>query len=152
MRYGTAHTKAGVNTADTVMWMLRPGAADDLYILELGLSIVTVATNAPNWRLAKATALGATPVQATPQLEGPGTNAATSRLDLSWATPPTAAAQSANTDLRRFVPTNAIGNGIVWTWYDQALYVPVGGGLCIVNGNAAGAGLGSFNIYARIDE
>jgi len=152
MRYSVSHTKAGVNTADTVMWMLRPGSNDDMYVYEIGLSIAVAPTAGPMWRLAKATGLGTTPVQATPQLEGPGSNTANGKLDISWASSPTIAAQSAFTDQRRFTPTNAIGNGIVWTWYDVPLYIPVGGGLCIANGVAAGTTLGSFHIYARIDE
>lgn len=152
MRYSVSHTKAGVNTADTVMWMLRPGSNDDLYVYEIGLSISVAPTAGPMFRLAKATALGTTPVQATPQLEGPGTNTANARLDISWATSPTIGTQASFTDLRRFTPTNAIGNGIVWTWYDTPLYIPVGGGMCIANGVAAGTTLGSFNIYARVDE
>jgi len=151
-RYSVSHTKAGVNTADTVMWMLRPGSNDDFYVYEIGLSIQVAPTTGPMFRLAKATALGTTPVQATPQLEDPGATTANGRLDLSWATSPTVAAQSAFTDLRRYTPTNAIGNGIVWTWYDKPLYVAAGSGLCIANGNAAGTTLGSFNVYARVDE
>lgn len=134
------------------MWMLRPGSNDDFYVSEIGLSIAVASTTGPMWRLAKATALGTTPVQATPQLEDPGATTANGRLDLSWATAPTAAAQTANTDLRRYTPTNAIGNGIVWTWYDKPLFIAAGAGLCIVNGNAAGATLGSFQIYIRVDE
>lgn len=151
-RYSVSHTKAGVNTADTIMWMLRPGSNDDFYVYEIGLSIQVAPTTGPMWRVAKATALGATPTQATPVLEDAGVTTANGRLDISWVTPPTAAAQSANSDLRRYTPTNAIGNGIVWTWYDKPLYLAAGAGLCIVNGNAAGATLGSFHIYARVDE
>jgi hypothetical protein len=152
VRYGVSHTKAGVNTADTVMWMLRPGSNDDMYVYEIGLSIAVAATNAPMWRVIRASTLGTVSTQATPVLEGPGSNTANARLDLTWSAAPTIAAQSSFADNRRYTPTNAIGNGIVWTWYDSPLYVPVGAALCIANGNAAGATLGSFNVYARIDE
>jgi hypothetical protein len=111
-----------------------------------------VPTNAPMWRVIKATTLGTQTTQATPVLEGPGTNTANARLDLTWSADPTVAAQSSFADNRRYTPNNAIGNGIVWTWYDSPFYVAAGSGLCIVNGNAAGATLGSFNVYARIDE
>jgi hypothetical protein len=151
-RYSASHTKAGVNTVDTVMWMLRPGSNDDMYVYEIGLSIQVAPTAGPMWRIARATGLGVTPVQATPVLEDPGATTANGRLDISWATLPTVAAQSAFSDLRRYTPTNAIGNGIVWTWYDKPLFVASGAGLCIVNGNAAGATLGSFHVYARLDE
>lgn len=151
-RYSVSHTKAGVNTADTVMWMLRPGSNDDLFIYEIGLSIQVVPTAGPMWRIAKATGLGTTPVQATPQLEDAGATTANGRLDISWASSPTVGTQASFTDLRRYTPTNAIGNGIVWTWYDKPLYIAAGTGLCIVNGNAAGATLGSFHVYARVDE
>lgn len=151
-RYGTAHTKAGVNTADTVMWMLRPGSNDDIFIYEIGLSVQVVPTTGPMWRLIRASTLGTQTAQTTPQLEDSGTNTANARMDVTWSSAPTVSAQSSNVDLRRYTPTNAIGNGIVWTWYDKPLYVAASSGLCIANGNAAGATLGSFHVYVRFDE
>jgi hypothetical protein len=152
MRYSTSHTKAGVNTADTIMWEIRPGSNDDVYVYEIGLSIASAPINGPQWRVVRSTTVGTASSQATPVLEGPGSNTANARLDLTWSANPTTAAQGANTDLRRFTTSPTIGNGIVWTWYDQPLYVAAGAGLCIVNGIATGTTLGSFQIYVRFDE
>jgi hypothetical protein len=152
LRYGVSHTKAGVNTADTVMWQLRPGSNDDMFIYEIGLSIATAPTNGPQWRLARSATTGTSATQATPVLEDPGTNTANGRLDLTWSVASTVAAQSAFSDLRRFTTAATIGNGIVWTWYDKPLYVAAGTGLTIANGVAAGTTVGSFQIYVRFDE
>jgi hypothetical protein len=152
MRYSVSHTKAGINTVDSPMWQVRPGSNDDCYIYEIGLSIATAPTNAPQWRLVKATTIGTAATQATPVIEGPGSNTANARLDLTWSAAPTIAAQTANSDYRRYSHLAPVGNGIVWTWYDAPLYMPAGAGLVIANGAAAGTTLGSMNIYVRFDE
>jgi hypothetical protein len=154
MRYGVSHTKAGVNTADTPMWLIHPGTNDDVFVYEIGLSVAgtTAPTNGPMWRLVRSTAFGTISTQVTPVLEDPGSNTANAKLDVAWSVNPTVAAQSSFADLRRFQTTNAIGNGIVWTWYDKPLYIPASAGVCIVNGTAAGASLGTFNVYVRFDE
>lgn len=151
-RYGVSHTKAGVAVADTVMWQLKPGANDDIYIYEIGLSIATAPTNGPQWRVCRSSTTGTSSTTATPVLEDGGSNPAQSRLDLTWSAAPTVAAQSAFTDFRRFTTTATIANGVVWTWYDKPLCVPAGTGLSIVNGISAGAAVGSFQVYARLDE
>ena len=152
MRYGVSHTKAGVNTADTVMWQIRPGSNDDVFIYEIGLSIAVAPTNGPMWRLTRSTTLGTATAQVAPVLEDPGSNTANCRLDQTWSSAPTIGAQSAFTDLRRFTTTSALGNGIVWTWYDKPLVIQAGTGLSISNGVASGATLGSLQIYVRFDE
>jgi len=134
------------------MWVVHPGTGDDCYVFEIGISIAVAPTTGPMWRLAKTTALGTVTGSVTPVLEDGGSNAANSRLDQTWSANPTAGTQASNVDLRRYTPTNAIGNGIVWTWYDKGLYVPAGGGLALINGNAAGTTLGSFHVYVRLDE
>src|SRR6476619_5512522 len=120
MRYGVSHTKAGVNTADTPMWLIHPGTNDDVFIYEIGLSIAgtTAPTNGPLWRLARSTAFGTITTQISPVLEDPGANTANAKLDTVWSVNPTVPTQASFADLRRFQTTNAIGNGIVWTWYD----------------------------------
>lgn len=152
MRYSVSHTKAGINTADSPMWEVRPGSNDDVRVFEIGLSVATAPTNPPNWRVVKATTMGTATTQATPVLEGPGSNTANARLDLTWSAAPTAPAQSSFADNRRYSHLAPIGNGIVWTWYDEPLWVVSGSGLLIINGAAAGTTLGSFNIYVRFDE
>ena len=103
----------------------------------------------PAWRLNRGTALGTSSATVTPQLESlPTASAAVARLDTAWSANPTLA----GTDLRVYGTPNSIGSGIVWTWYDQPLSLLVSTGICIVNANAAGATLGSFDIYVVFDE
>jgi hypothetical protein len=148
-RYSVTHNKAGVNTANTIMWQLRAASTDMVEIVELGVSVRTAPTTGPVWRLNRGTALGTSSATVTPQVESPPTAAAaTSRLDTTWSANPTLAAE----DLRRYATPNAIGSGIVWTWYDKPLPLLVSTGLAIVNGNAAGATLGSFDVYIVLDE
>jgi hypothetical protein len=69
-------------------------------------------------------------------------------LDTTWSAAPTLAAL----DLRSVPLAAAIGAGIVYTWPDTPLVIPVSGGLVIANGNAAGATLGSLSMYAYFNE
>jgi hypothetical protein len=54
--------------------------------------------------------------------------------------------------MRVYATPNAIGSGIVWTWYDRPLRIPAATGLLLINANAAGTTLGSFNFYALVQE
>jgi hypothetical protein len=146
-RYSVPHTKAGVNTANTMMWQLRPINNRNL-LVELALTVVVAPTTGPSWRLNRPTALGTSSATVTPQAEDTDVRTSDSRLDTAWSANPTAAA----IDLRPYATPNAIGSGIVWTWYDQPLRIPTAGGLLIINGNATGATLGTFGIYAVFDE
>jgi len=152
MRFAVTNNKAGVNTANTIMWQLRSSTTEGtIYLRELGLSVKVSPTTGPSWRLNRPTALGTSSATATPLTEDAGNVvAALSRLDTTWSVNPTLAA----TDMREYATPNAIGSGIVWTWPDKPLTIGVGataGGLCLVNGNAAGTTLGTFVIYAIYD-
>jgi hypothetical protein len=113
-RYAGGTNKAGVNAANTQMFMIRAGAGQSTFLLELAVSVAVSPTTGPSWRLNR----------------------------------PTAAA----TDMRVYATPNAIGSGIVWTWYDRPLRIPAATGLILINANAAGATLGSFNFYALVQE
>lgn len=148
-RYSVTHLKAGVNTANTIMWQIRTASTNMVEIVELGLSVRVAPTTGPAWRLNRTTAVGATFTSITPQLESPPTSsAAITRLDHVMGTLPTLGA----TDMRVYGTPNAIGSGIVWTWYDKPLPLLISSSVAIVNGNASGATLGSFDIYVIIDE
>jgi hypothetical protein len=147
-RYSVTHTKAGVNTANTIMWQFRAISPVHAELIELAVSVKVAPTTGPSWRLNRPTAVGATFTSITPQAEDPAVAAAISRLDHTMGTLPTLA----GTDLREYATPNAIGSGIVWTWYDKPLYIPVGGSIALVNGNASGATLGTLAIYAVFDE
>lgn len=147
-RYSVTHVKAGVNTANTIMWAIRAASTDTVYLYELGLSVVTAPTTGPSFRLNRATAVGTSSATVTPQAEGALVTAATSRLDTAWSANPTAG----GVDLRTYAVPNSIGSGIVWTWYDMPLILTVSTSILIINGNATGATLGSLGLYAVLDE
>jgi hypothetical protein len=149
-RYSVTNNKAGVNVANTIMWQLRGAAAGRVELLELGLSIKVAPTTGPSWRLNRPTAVGATFTSTTPITEDDPADvpAATTRLDTVMGTPPTLLA----TDLREYSTPNAIGSGIVWSWWTRPLRIAPSMSLAIVNGNAVGTTLGSFTVYAVFDE
>lgn len=150
-RFEIAHNKAGVNTANKVMWQLRTTTATRARVFEIGISIASAPTAAPSWRLARATALGTSTATVTAEEEDPGGPAAVTVLDTTWSADPTPSA----TNMRLYATPVTAGSGIVWTWPDhRPLIVPnnVASGLCIVNAIAAGAALGSFNIYCVYEE
>ncbi len=143
-RYEVTSAKAGVNTANTLMWMLRPDATERLHLLELALSVEVAPTTGPAWRLNRPTAVGTSSANVVPQQEDPDTAATGARLDTTWSAAPTLG----GVDMRRFAIPAAVGSGVVWTWYDAPLVIPKGAGLCIVNANASGATLGTLSLYA----
>jgi hypothetical protein len=147
-RYSVTANKSGVNTANTIMWQLRAVSPNRIELLELALTVKVAPATGPSWRLNRTTAIGTNSGTVTPQAEDPATPAAISRLDTSWSVNPTLG----GTDLREYAIPNAIGSGIVWTWYDKPLRIDVATGLAFVNGNAAGATLGTLVIYAVFDE
>lgn len=148
-RYSATHRKAGVNTANTIMWQLRAASTNMIEIVELGLSVAVAPTTGPSWRLNRGTALGTSSATVQPQIESPPTVAASAALlDITWSANPTLGA----IDLRQYATPNAIGSGIVWTWYDKPLPLLISTGICLVNGNATGTTLGSFDIYLIFDE
>jgi hypothetical protein len=147
-RYAGGTNKAGVNTANTQMFMIRAGAGQSTFLLELAVSVAVSPTTGPSWRLNRPTAAGTASTQVTPQTEEPDAIAALTRIDTAWSAAPTAA----TTDMRVYATPNAIGSGIVWTWYDRPLRIPAATGLILINANAAGATLGSFNFYALVQE
>jgi hypothetical protein len=147
-RYSVPNAKNGVNTANTIMWQLRAVSPDRAELVELGLSVKVAPTTGPSWRLNRPTAIGTSSATVTPQPEDPDTRAADARLDTTWSVNPTLA----GTDLREYTTANAIGSGIVWTWYDRPLRISIATGIALINGLATGVTLGTFAIYAVFDE
>jgi hypothetical protein len=147
-RYSVTANKAGVNTANTWMFQLRAAATQRVWLYELGVFIEAAPTTPPVIRLNRPTAVGATFTSVVPQPEDPGNAAALTVLDTAATTPPTLAA----VDMRRVPLPNSVGAGIVWTWGDTPLVIPVSGGLVVANAAATGATLGSLTIYAYLGE
>lgn len=150
-RFEVANNKAGVNTANTTMWQLKTTTATRARVFEIGISVASAPTNAPSWRLARATAIGTSTATVTAEEEDPGGGAPITVLDTTWSANPTVSA----TNMRLYATPVTAGSGIVWTWPDhRPLIVPnaAASGLCIVNTIAAGTVLGSFNIYCVFEE
>lgn len=147
-RYTVTSNKAGVNTANTIMWQLR-AVTSRAYLLELGLSVAVAPTTGPEFIMFRSATAGTSTATVTPQPEGSLAPASSLLLDTTWSANPTSAA----TAMRGFAVPNAIGSGIVWTWYSKPLEIEPAatGHIQIVNGNAAGATVGSLRIYAVID-
>jgi hypothetical protein len=147
-RYSVTSNKAGVNTANTIMWQLR-AVTNRAYLLELGLSVAVAPTTGPEFILYRSLTQGATPTSVQPQPEGSLAPTMTAQLDTAWGTPPTLA----TVPMRRYAVPNAIGSGIVWTWYDKPLEIEPAttGQIIIVNGNATGATTGNLDLYAVLD-
>lgn len=149
-RFCVGTTKAGVNAANTVMWAIKAGAADRAFLLELGVYVNAAPSGASDWRVLRPNAAGITPTNTLFQAEDAADPAATANLETAWATPPTL--QATPIDLRRFGLPITAGSGIVWTFGGRGLVIPVATELLIVNSLATGTTLGSFGMYAVIDE
>jgi len=147
-RYSVTHNKAGVNTANTMMWQLRAVSTQRMELLELMISVRTAPTTGPSWRLNRGTALGTSSATKTPQAEDPDDVAAAAVLDTAWSVNPTAAAD----DLREFGHPNSIGSAIVWTWWNKPLRINKSTGLIIINANASGTTAGLLVVTAVFDE
>jgi L,D-peptidoglycan transpeptidase YkuD (ErfK/YbiS/YcfS/YnhG family) len=150
-RFEVAHNKAGVNTANKVMWQLRTSTTTRARVFEIGISIAVAPTTAPSWRLARATALGTSTATQAAEEEDPGGPTAVTLLDTTWSADPTPSA----TNMRLYATPITAGSGIVWTWPDhRPLIIPnaAASGICVVNANPSGATAGSFNIYCVFEE
>jgi hypothetical protein len=149
-RYEAANSKAGVNTANTVMWQLRnTGTAERLEIVEIGISISTAPTTAPSFYLARASAVGTITTTMVGQPHDTAETTAQGSLDSVFSAAPTI---NTALPLRQLGLPVTAGSGLIWTFYDKPLIVPINLGLCIVNANASGATLGVMAAYAAWDE
>jgi hypothetical protein len=150
-RFEVSNNKAGINVANSPMWQFKTAASSRARIFEIALSVggTTAPTNGPAWRLVRATAIGTSSATVAAEEQDPGGGAATAVLDTTWTTAPTLAA----VNMRLYSTPATIGSGIVWSWPDhRPLIVPLSSGIVIVNVNAAGAALGSFNCAVVFEE
>jgi len=150
--YRTYVTKAGVNTANTVMWQLRNPASRRALINQIGIFIETVPTTAPQFRITRSLTLGTSNATSVLQPGDPESPPANLVLDTGWSAAPTFTTAGPFYD--GWPQMNAIGQGVVYTYSD--LWVPAGtaatSGLQIVNLAATGATFGLFGLQLRIDE
>jgi hypothetical protein len=150
-RYEIGHAKAGVNTANTVMWALRSPTRRS-WLHELGIFVDTAPTTAPQFVLARNTAGTVTSSTTVVGLACvPEASTATATLDSAWSTPPTFT--TTGPFIRRATLPVTAGAGIIWTWGDGLIInSTITTSLVIANAAASGATLGQFSIYASWEE
>lgn len=153
-RYSVAPAaKAGINAANSAMWELRAAATLRPRIIEVGIFVSVLPTAAPNFVIARSTALGVTPTNIVGLPDDPGEPAPTAGFAAAWGTAPTFS--TTGPWARSALLPLTIGAGVIWT-FPQGLILPVGTGatsaIVIANLNASGATLGSFQMYMAWEE
>lgn len=149
--YALGLSKAGVNTANTVMWQIR-APTRVARIKELGVFVEVAPTTAPQFVLARATAGGTSTTSTAVQPGNPAAAAGTVTIDSAWSAAPTFT--TAGPFLGKATLPVSAGAG---------LFFPLGDGiwlrsgtatdnLVIANAVAAGTTVGSFGLYVVLDE
>jgi len=150
-RYQAALSRSGINTAGPQLyWQLRSNSTYRLRIIELGVSVVSAPTTAPNFQISRATsALGTASTSLAGQPLDSADAAATGVFESAWSSAPTI-----NTTYHRmFGLAVTAGGGFIWTWpVDSPLILPVSAALQISNANASGAMTGTFAAYVVWEE
>ena len=153
-RYGAGVTnKAGVNTADTIMFQLRATATTQrLLVRQVVFAVLTAPTNAPQPYLTFATANGTSSTTLAGQKYDNSDAAAIGTLDSAWSANPTI-----TTTNKLAVGAMAVtaGGGWIWDFRDLPLVMQASttaGGLAVVNAAATGATVGAFSISCVWDE
>lgn len=144
-------SKAGVNTANTVMWQVR-APTRLTRIKTVGIFVEVAPTTAPQFVLARATAGGTSTTSTVGQLGNPIGIAATTTVDSAWSSAPTFTT-SGPFLAKATLPVTAgsgvyfdIGEGI-WCRNGTAT-----DNLVIANAVATGATVGSFGLHVIWDE
>jgi hypothetical protein len=141
MRYETSVTTTVVTAAvDAVLAALRGESQRGIHLRELHCFTVTAPTTVGRLALKRALVPGATETGNSPVPQDPQGAFSTAFLSTGWGTTPTVAPDPAGA-LRRFACPAAVGNGIIWTWYeDDGLVIPPGGQICLCNAGATAPG------------
>lgn len=118
-RYSLGFQKSGL-TAAGVIADLAASATDRPRILELGVFVSAVSGTTPvlTMGLYRSTAIGTRTSPVTVLAEDNGDAAGTATVAVAHSVAATLAANP----LRRFV-VNAVGQGVIWTWPVNSLYV-----------------------------
>jgi hypothetical protein len=143
-RYGAGVTnRAGINTADSVLFQLRPtNTAQRIKLLEVVVSVYTAPSNAPQLYLTRSTAVGTSTATLAGQALDPADAAAMGTFDSTWSAAPTITAAN-----KIQVGGLAVTAGGAWVWtfrdWPLVLAASTSAGLCVCS-NASGATLGAF--------
>jgi hypothetical protein len=141
-RYSLGSRTTNVTTANAC-WELRSTATDRLFVREIGITLAAATASA--FGLGRPAAIGVTPTSpVTVQAMDPGNPAGTGQVALAWGTGPTIPAQF----IRRIGLPNTIGAGVIWTFTEPGLVVPVSSSLILWNLSATGVS----DVYVELDE
>jgi hypothetical protein len=143
-RYGAGASRAGINTADSVYFQLRPtSAAQRLKVLEIVVGIALAPSTAPSLYLTRSSAVGTSTATLAGQPLDVADAAAIGTLDSTWSAAPTITA--ANKMGVGALATTA-GGAWVWSFRDWPLVMAADttDGLCVCNANLSGATAGTF--------
>lgn len=149
---GTVTGRAGVNATNSPLFQLRAGSTSRLYVVSWTLTLQTAQSNAPQYVLARATAVGtsSTTVAGTPL--DPAETAANGTLDSAWSGAPTFT--TTGPWLWAMTGINTIGNGFAWTApnYESRIVVPASGGIILATLNASGTTTGAHTFTITWEE
>lgn len=150
--YGAGASKAGVNTANTAYFQIRPTTtAHRIRIKQIVVNIAVAPTTAPSFYLARSTANGTVTTTLAGQALDPADAAAIGTFDSAFSVAPTFSTTA-------FIATGGLavtaGGAFIWTFYDQPLVITnaTASGIVVVNANASGATTGTFVGSALWDE
>lgn len=126
----THAARTSTTTTGVATWELRSTSTDKLFVVEIGIFIA--AATASTFGLGRPAAIGVTPTTpVTVQAFDTGDPAGTGTTAVAWGTAPTAPTSAIY--LRRIGLPAAIGNGVIWTFGERGLAVPVSSSLVIYN-------------------
>lgn len=151
-RYSAGASRVGINTANSALFQLRNTATTGrLYIVEIGVNVSVAPTTAPNFYLARSSAIGTSTATLAGQANDPGETASLGTFDSTWSAAPTF---STSNFIRIGGLAVTAGGMLIWTFYDAPLVVPASttAGLVIANSLASGATTGTVTAYCTWDE
>jgi hypothetical protein len=145
-RYGAGVTnRAGINTADSVYFQLRPTSTSQrIKVLQIVIAVLTAPSNAPQPYLTRSSAIGTNTATIAGLPYDSGDAASIVTLDSTWSAAPTITA--ANKIAVGAMGVTA-GGGWIWDFRDMPLVMQASttAGLCVVNAAASGATTGAFS-------
>ena len=151
-RYSASGSRAGINTANSAYFQLRPtSTAERLYVVEIAVNIGVASTTAPILYVARSTAVGTSTATQAGVSHEPGDVTAVGTLDSTWSTAPTF---STTDKIRQGGLAVTAGGMLIWTFYDApiVLSASTSAGLVIANANASGSTTGTFTASVSWDE
>lgn len=141
-RYTLASRTSATSTG-AACWELRSTTTDRLFVREIGITLS--AATASTFGLGRPAAIGVTPTSpVTVTAMDPGNPAGTGTVALAWGTGPTIPSAF----IRRIGLPATIGAGVIWTFADAGLVVPISSSIILWNLSAVAAA----DVYVELDE